>query len=828
MKVFLKYISKNMFEKKGRLCLLIFSIAMSTALLVASTGLIDIIFDSFTKPYEAALVSEIGISSATDDPFFDTADIDSDKLSNLNPELRVMGIINDDDKIRYVQLHGKESYDGKLKEGTNDFIESFSEGSETTCLLSERVANSLSLKNGDTIKLFISGQEVTFTIKAIAVNDGIFYADTGNTFHIVVPYEYLNNKMNADGKYSYIGADVKGNIKDFIKAFNNEHSELTAYELSSELESDTSITALLYSMMTIIVIVSSIIIHGVFKLIMTERLTVIGTFMSQGATKKKIERIILLEGLMYSIIGGIVGCALGETLLFVIGRLISPLAEYGIYTPFNINPMHIVIGMVFAAVLSIVSAYTPVRSIRKYEVKDVILNRTENVQKKKTIKIIAGIIFLGFSIIVAVFDGKHETPASVISILTAFAGVILLTPTIVKYLAGFLAKVFKNNTTVYLTMNNIKTSKLLRNNIVLVVVSLSAVLLISSFGVSMTDLVTGAYNDIKYDYSINNIMENGSDKATTDLILEKLNSTPGIDTTTIVTSGWNQAAMDGETIILSPSDGIAIGKMMNNYTPLIKEHEEELIAYDASTDNQVIITTKTAKAINKKKGDTVTIEYNSRKVDFTVAGIYDGKVWNNGIMALIKPEAAREIFNITEAGDINFCLDGTRSAEEVEADFKPYLSSLGATYTTKAEDCKNNNDSNAMVVKVMAVFSYLALIIASIGIFNNITISFHQRKKEFAVMSSVGMTTKRRKNMILTESIFSALISIIITIPFMVLLTTLFTGATYFIGIPMVTSLSWLTIPKFSAAVIVIIFIASLGAMKKSKKLSIVQELKYE
>ena len=828
MKVFLKYISKNMFEKKGRLCLLIFSIAMSTALLVASTGLIDIIFDSFTKPYEAAQVSEIGISSATDDPFFDAADIDSDKLSNLNPELRVMGIINDDDKIRYVQLHGKESYDGKLKEGTNDFIESFSEGSETTCLLSERVANSLSLKNGDTIKLFISGQEVTFTIKAIAVNDGIFYADTGNTFHIVVPYEYLNNKMNADGKYSYIGADVKGNIKDFIKAFNNEHSELTAYELSSELESDTSITALLYSMMTIIVIVSSIIIHGVFKLIMTERLTVIGTFMSQGATKKKIERIILLEGLMYSIIGGIVGCALGETLLFVIGRLISPLAEYGIYTPFNINPMHIVIGMVFAAVLSIVSAYTPVRSIRKYEVKDVILNRTENVQKKKTIKIIAGIISLGFSIIVAVFDGKHETPASVISMLTAFAGVILLTPTIVKYLAGFLAKVFKNNTTVYLTMNNIKTSKLLRNNIVLVVVSLSAVLLISSFGVSMTDLVTGAYNDLKYDYSINNIMENGSDKATTDLILEKLNSTPGIDTTTIVTDGWNQAAMDGETIILSPSDGIAIGKMMNNYTPLIKEHEEELIAYDASTDNQVIITTKTAKAINKKKGDTVTIEYNSRKVDFTVAGIYDGKVWNNGIMALIKPEVAREIFNITEAGGINFCLDGTRSAEEVEADFKPYLSSLGATYTTKAEDCKNNNDNNAMVVKVMAVFSYLALIIASIGIFNNITISFHQRKKEFAVMSSVGMTTKRRKNMILTESIFSALISIIITIPFMVLLTTLFTGATYFIGIPMVTSLSWLTIPKFSAAVIVIIFIASLSTMKKSKKLSIVQELKYE
>ena len=793
--------------------------------------MVDVVMDSLNAPYEAGHLSDLMITSRKDDPYMKEGDIKDEGLKDVVYLLQTTGVINENDKIKYVSLQGRKAYEGNMIEGNTDFLAEKKAADQPSCIISKRIADSLNLGKGSTISLYLAGNKVTFQVTAISANENenLFYGDTKESFNLLVPYEFLNEKMQAHGGYNVALANVKeGEASAFADSFNEANKDYNAVAHSSSVIGNDSITLGLYFMMAIVAIVSAIIIHGVFKLILTERMATIGTFMSQGATKKKIERIILLEGLMYSIIGGIVGCALGETLLFVIGRLISPLAEYGIYTPFNINPMHIVIGMVFAAVLSIVSAYTPVRSIRKYEVKDVILNRTENVQKKKTIKIIAGIIFLGFSIIVAVFDGKHETPASVISMLTAFAGVILLTPTIVKYLAGFLAKVFKNNTTVYLTMNNIKTSKLLRNNIVLVVVSLSAVLLISSFGVSMTDLVTGAYNDLKYDYSINNIMENGSDKATTDLILEKLNSTPGIDTTTIVTDGWNQAAMDGETIILSPSDGIAIGKMMNNYTPLIKEHEEELIAYDASTDNQVIITTKTAKAINKKKGDTVTIEYNSRKVDFTVAGIYDGKVWNNGIMALIKPEVAREIFNITEAGGINFCLDGTRSAEEVEADFKPYLSSLGATYTTKAEDCKNNNDSNAMVVKVMAVFSYLALIIASIGIFNNITISFHQRTKEFAVMSSVGMTTKRRKNMILTESIFSALISIIITIPFMVLLTTLFTGATYFIGIPMVTSLSWLTIPKFSAAVIVIIFIASLSTMKKSKKLSIVQELKYE
>ena len=94
MKVFLKYISKNMLEKKGRLFLLIFSIAMSTALLVASAGIVDIIFDSFTKPYELANGADIGIVSTQDDPFFDETQFDTGRLENITRELSSMGVMN--------------------------------------------------------------------------------------------------------------------------------------------------------------------------------------------------------------------------------------------------------------------------------------------------------------------------------------------------------------------------------------------------------------------------------------------------------------------------------------------------------------------------------------------------------------------------------------------------------------------------------------------------------------------------------------------------------------------------------------------------------------
>ena len=839
MKVFLKYISKNMLEKKGRLFLLIFSIAMSTALLVASAGIVDIIFDSFTKPYELANGADIGIVSIQDDPFFDETQFDTGRLENITCELSSMGVMNEEDKLRYVSLHGRESFSGKMKEGNSDFLYSYkvtdaedgdqAQNTELGCVISERIATELGLAKGSTVTLYISGEPIELTVQAIAVNDGLFYADSTSQFNLIIPYEYLNSMMHADGKYNYISADLKrGELKPFLNEFNEAYPKLNAYSLQGELVVDSSITALLYAMLAIVVVVSAIIIKGVFKLIMTERLTVIGTFMSQGATRKKIEKIVLLEGMMYAVLGGAVGCALGEVLLFAIGRLVSPLAEYGIYTPFHINPVHIAAGFLFAIILSVVSAYIPVRSIRKYEVKDVILNRAEAKQTSRVFKVIAGSVLMIFAIVVALTNDKSESAASMIAIITAFAGLILITPSLVKLLAGLLCRVFKNNTTIYLTMNNIRTSKLLRSNIVLIVVSLSAVLLISSFGVSMTELVTGAYDSMTYDYSINTVKTGSGEEVTADLITEKLNGIPGIDKDSIVTVGYAEATIDGETVVITATDILPYGRYLDGYTPLISAEGNDYEEFAKATDNAVFITSKISKIIKKDKGDTVTLEVNSRKESFRVAGVYDGKVYNNGLSMIVDKECARRVFNIEGGESIAFSLDNSRSAAAVEQDFKGYLTTMGATYSTKDEDCRANNEQNAIIVNIMAVFSYLALIIASIGVFNNITISFHQRRKEFAVMSSAGMTKKRRRNMILLESMFSVIISVIITTPFMLLLTDLFTGCTYFLGIPMVTTLSWEILPKFSLAVAAIVFVASLSTMVKSRRLSIVQELKYE
>ena len=829
MKVFLKYITKNMFEKKGRFFLLLFSIAISAALLVACTGMVDVVIDSFNAPYESGSLSDISITSKTDEPYMKESDIDTEGLKDVAYELRTTGVINENDKIKYVNVRGRDNYSGKMVEGSTDFLAQSETTVNSSCVISKRVSDIMGLKTGDTLKLFISGEEVNFRVEALATNDNLFYPDTSTNFNVIIPYEYLNEKLGANDGYNVVFANVAdGDVKDFVKSYNDSHLEINAVDLKGNVMVDSSINMALYFMMAIVVIVSSIIIYGVFKLIMTERLSVMGTFMSQGATKKKIEHIILMEGFIYGLIGGIVGSAIGEVFLYFLSRWTSPLGDYGVYTDFSINPVYIITGIVFSIILSVASAYFPVRKVRKLEVKDVILNRAEQKKSSRLVKTFIGLLLLGFSIVVYVINDSVINVTTPLGFVAAFAGVILLTPVLVKLVTAVFSKIFRNNTTLYLTLNNIRSSKLLRNNIVLIVVSLSSVLMIASFGKSMTKLVVDAYKGMNYDYNISGIMEMDPNNPTTERILDKLHEMKGIDQSSIGDVYYAEAEIDGELAVATGSEVDMYVNVLDEYFGFTTTYADEIQALKDADEYSILLTTKIADAIDKEAGDTVTMKINDHEVKVKVVGVYDGKVFQAGRAVLMKKELLINEFKIKEAAAIYLEKAESSNDADIEKELKPFLASLGVTYTTKAEDTKLNDEQNQVIVSVLSIFSYLAMIIASIGVFNNITICFLQRKREMAVMASVGMNKGRRKRMILAESMTCVVFSILLSIPFTILLADLMTGFCVFIGMPMDVMFSWSSIMTYAPIITVIIFIASISTMRKSKKLSIVQELKYE
>ena len=165
MRVFLKYITKNMLEKKGRFFLLIFSIMISTALLVFSLGAVDVILDGYTDTLKnAADGKDISIYSNTDEVFFDENDFDQTGMSNLEGFLRMIGVINENDKVTYVNLIGLKDCNQYITEGQMP-----ENSSDPVCVISKRVADEKNLKIGDTLTIYISGEKTEFTIKALHI-----------------------------------------------------------------------------------------------------------------------------------------------------------------------------------------------------------------------------------------------------------------------------------------------------------------------------------------------------------------------------------------------------------------------------------------------------------------------------------------------------------------------------------------------------------------------------------------------------------------------------------------------------------------------------------
>lgn len=826
LKVFLKYIFKNMTEKKGRFILLLFSIAVSTALFVFSLGAVDVILEGEADTLKnAADGKEIGITSNTDDIFFTEKDFDAVSLKNFEGQLNAIGIINKDDEITYVKFVGKKDCNKYVQEGSMP-----KDSSEPVCAISDRTAKERNLKLGDKIKIAIGGEKKEYKIKAICAPSGCFYQDSKKEFTMVVPYDYLETIMNSGGKYNYMTAETSES--DSVKAaddFNDENDRVKAVsltDLSSQKEMTQSAAITFYIMFAIVCIICCIIINGAFKLIINERMKVIGTFMSQGATRKKIEYILLCESFLYSVFGAILGVGLGTVILCVVARETSPLKEYGIYMHFSVDPKLIIIGILFAIVMSVVSALIPARSVRKLPVKDVILDRMEIKNKKRISSFIIGVILLVLVIVGAFINADWTNDLSIVLTAGAFIGMIMLLPKFLEVLSDIFAKMFRSNTTLFLAFSNVKTSKLLRSNITLLVISFSAVLLIASVGKTMAEGVVAAYKDMNYDYEINNIIEGNADVCTTDGIVDKLESMKCIDKDFIVPMYDVTGKINEEAVIITGADPLKYAKL-NGYLELTSDKYYKYFKELASSDdNTVIIPKYVAESTGKDIGDSIEVKVDSKKIKLKIVGIYDGKLWNNGRNLFVKPETLKNNLKIKEASAIAFnVVSDSKKAEKI---FKGALADFGATYLSNKEKMEINMANNQQIVMLLGIFAIIALMVASIGIFNNITISFQQRRKEFAVMSSIGMYANKRKELVLAENMYCVVICIALSIPFTILVTKLMTKVLILLSLPWSLVFDWGAIPMYSATLVVIIFIASLSTMKNSKKINVVQELKYE
>jgi len=831
MKIFLKYIFKCMTEKKSRFILLIISIALSTGLFITIFGTVNVAIRAYEKPMkESHERKEIIINSTSQESFFNIDDINNYGVKNIEGQIIIYGTTDDED-VFSVSVRGKKRENIEnitlLKGSINDF-------KDNSCIISERISNKYNINVGDKLKVYVAGESKEYKVIAVSYNEGIFYNDSSVSYSIIVPYETLAKNYEVEGKYNYVIANKDtDDLDESINKFNDNNINYKAKQLYNEkvvYEQVSSITNILYFMLIIVVIMSAIIIYSSFKLAITERLPVIGTFMSQGATNWKIEKILLMESQLYGIIGSIFGCFIGYLGLYLINYMISPMKEYGIIEKFHMNYMYIIVGIIFSIILSMLSALVPIRKIRKLEIKDIILNSISVPKKSEWSKFIVGAILLIFSIVMTSINSKIIDMCSVYLLIISIIAVMLIYPKIIEFIMELIYKLLRGRSKMLIfSFNNLRTSKILKGNITLVTISIIAIFMISSVGNSLVTLVTGAYEGVNFDVSVTGFsgVEGVEGKCVTEDIIQKIEENSNVKKDTIQKMINTSAIIENNSMVFVNAVESDKYKDYIEYLELNSSKNKDLYEkFRKSINDEIIVSDKIMQDYNLKEGDSLKVNINDIEKTLKVIGSINCKLYDNNSLIIMKYETAQKLFNINEATEIY--LKSTISQEEIKEELKEELKMFGVNIITRDTFLESNIEQNQMMIKILNIFSYFAIFIAVLGVFNNIIVSFLQRKRELAILSSIGMSRGIQQGMLLIESVIVAIFSILIASLYTCLGVSIMTRVMSGIGLPMDIKFNFNVIVPYTIVTILLMVIGSVSVLFKSKKISIVDELKYE
>ncbi|EKQ53373.1 MAG: ABC-type transport system, involved in lipoprotein release, permease component [Methanobacterium sp. Maddingley MBC34] len=180
----------------------------------------------------------------------------------------------------------------------------------------------------------------------------------------------------------------------------------------------------------------------------------------------------------------------------------------------------------------------------------------------------------------------------------------------------------------------------------------------------------------------------------------------------------------------------------------------------ADDKNELILGKLAAEKMNKKVGDTVTLNGNK----YTITGIFETgnkELDATGVLPLKKLQVMDE-----NEGKVHFIYVKINNGADLKTVSQGVEKAYPGELTTIAsiEDFQKSNDSLNMVETASMAISLLAIIIGGIGIINTMIMSVFERTREIGVLKAVGWKSRRILGMILGESVVLTLLAGIVGI----------------------------------------------------------------
>ena len=541
------------------------------------------------------------------------------------------------------------------------------------------------------------------------------------------------------------------------------NKELLSYQGAS-LDDETlkTIYGLGAFIMGIVLVSSVFVIRNGFAISITERLKQYGMLSSIGATKKQIKKSVYFEGFILGIIGIPLGILSGIFAIYILVNVVNYiLKDYvssGTLLTYGISWAAIVVSI-------IVSVVTIWLSCRRSAKKASKITPIEAIRSSEDVKLKAK---------------KIKCPK-------------------------IITKIFKTGGEI--AYKNLKRSKKkYRTTVISIIVSVVIFIAISSFiqyGFKMSSAyyTEKDYNYVVYAYttaSPEDTEEFAKEQAKNFKMLTDISNLPDAGDVSINKSNAFEMNMDekhkaelteyGKDIKTRYSDSESgeeqidtiniISLSKNTYDAYLKKIGGD---YETYKDGAILIdnninTDEKGKKIQGsiytwKKGDTVTGKINDKEYNIKIVAKTEERP--NGVENLYNTHAyfiVSEDF-INKTGYVSATLySQSNDVDKLDAEVEQYKNDNNLTNSNlNTFNMEKSVKAENAVVLVISIFLYgfigVITLIGITNIFNTITTNMNLRKKEFAMLKSIGMTKKEFNRMIRLESIFYGVKSLIIGIP---------------------------------------------------------------
>ncbi|UUV13224.1 FtsX-like permease family protein [Clostridioides difficile] len=825
MKIILKYIFTNIKERKIRTAVMLLSIVLSTVLLFVSFS-IGLSYESAQRKMAKGMSGTATISVQSKNPDILTNLEDIPDLNAIKSKVGVLESSAIYNKGGYYEEFSLIAADlsqlNKINKPRLENGDSITDFSGDKIILPNRFTSKYKIKKGDSITLQIYGKSYTFQVSDIASYDTVFLRHTRGV-NALLPKETLSKIINKGSGYTRVLIESEEEMTENLVNKLSEELSTEKYTVSNTINetkiiSDARQKTMPFFLISFFALTLSIfIIYSSYKIITLERLPFIGTFRSIGANEKTVTHILMLESILYGSIGGLIAIPIGVVVLNLMLHGLGNSLEQGISIPTVISPIGVIISVIVAIIVSLFSAYIPVKKASHLPIKNIVLGTVEEKNvSNRSILFIGSIMFILSVLLPRISPENTLYLAGGFSLLGLIVATIVLIPLITDIMSIVFEFVYKNilGNEGKLAARNMKNNKNIIQNITLLFISISAVIAISVVGNFVKTYITDVFRDAE--------LQGFADGKMNEEFIEDVRHMDGIKNILPLYVMNNEISGNGVTLSrLEGTDNIELYNSMFaiNYTNFeIKKQVTEAFKDKRS----VILNEDTLKKVGLSIGDTITLSKDKYDFSYKIVGSFKSRA--NDVEAVIPSHYAVNDFDKTNYGFLVY------TAVNPDAVMIQIRDLFGDTYNwsrTVEEFYNDSLNTISSFLSPMNKMTYFIFLLATVGIINNLLINYIQKRRSIAMYKSIGLSNKQNIKVTLIEGFTSGLLGAVIGIVISILeIQTIFIVAGP--KISMKPDLDFKTFIIVGLLGIIVTLIGSIVPIIKGKKMKLIEEIKFE